>query len=301
MAEDLRQARAQTLMWSLDGALRYLPLAALYDGKRYLIESYRVSVMTLASDTRLKDRPDAEWKAAGFGVTKAYADAPALPWVSAELAGIIASKPGDAGVLAGEVELDGAFTQQAMRETLLKRYPVVHIASHFRFQAGNETQSFLLLGDGAHLSLAELKTSANLFGGVQLLTLSACNTGMGDGTEVEGFGTLAQRQGAKAVIASLWPVADASTSLMMQRFYRIRESSPGKTKLEALREAQLEMLRGTGNPAGNAEPARGVTVKAAHENEGNPAAEAARFSADPKAPYAHPYYWAPFFLMGNWL
>ena len=61
------------------------------------------------------------------------------------------------------------------------------------------------------------------------------------------------------------------------------------------------MLRGTGNPAGNAEPARGVMVKAAHENEGNPAAEAARFSADPKAPYAHPYYWAPFFLMGNWL
>ena len=44
-----------------------------------------------------------------------------------------------------------------------------------------------------------------------------------------------------------------------------------------------------------------MTVKAAHENEGNPAAEAARFSADPKAPYAHPYYWAPFFLMGNWL
>ncbi len=301
MAEDLRQARAQTLMWSLDGALRYLPLAALYDGKRYLIESYRVSVMTLASDTRLKDRPDAEWKAAGFGVTKAYADAPALPWVSAELAGIIASKPGDAGVLAGEVELDGAFTQQAMRETLLKRYPVVHIASHFRFQAGNETQSFLLLGDGAHLSLAELKTSANLFGGVQLLTLSACNTGMGDGTEVEGFGTLAQRQGAKAVIASLWPVADASTSLMMQRFYRIRESSPGKTKLEALREAQLELLRGTTKLAQSGEPVRGVIVKPVNNNEGNPAVQAPRFSVDPQAPYAHPYYWAPFFLMGNWL
>ncbi len=301
MAEDLRQAKAQTLMWSLDGTLRYLPLAALYDGQRYLIEQYRVSVMTLASETRLKDRPDAEWKAAGFGVTKAYKDAPALPWVSAELSGIIASKPGDAGALAGEVELDDAFTQQAMKETLRKRYAVVHIASHFRFQPGDVTQSFLLLGDGRHLSLADLKTSANLFGGVQLLTLSACNTGMGDGTEVEGFGALAQRQGAKAVIASLWPVADASTSLLMQRFYRIRESSPGKTKLEALREAQLELLHGTAKLAESAATPRGVLVKAVNRTDGNPAMEAPRFAADPQVPYAHPYYWAPFFLMGNWL
>src|ERR1017187_10506456 len=302
MAEDLRQAKAQTLMWSLDGVLRYLPLAAVYDGKPYLIERYRVSVMTLASNTRLLARPDPEWKAAGFGVTKAYEGAPALPSVSAELAGIIASQPGDAGVMAGEIEIDGAFTQQAMKETLRKRYPVVHIASHFRFQAGNETQSFLLLGDGGHLSLAELKTSANLFGGVQLLTLSACNTGMGDGTEVEGFGTLAQRQGAKAVIASLWPVADESTSLLMRMFYRIRQSSRGKTKLEALREAQLELLRGTAECAQSEEPVLGDRMHdPLHDNEGKPPAEAPRFAVNPQAPYAHPYYWAPFFLMGNWL
>ena len=126
MADDLRQAKAQTLMWSLDGALRYVPLAALYDGKQYLIEQYRVSVMTLASNTRLKDRPDAEWKAAGFGVTKAFEDASALPSVTSELTGIIK-------VLGGELKLDSEFTQQSMRQTLLKRYPVVHIASHFRF------------------------------------------------------------------------------------------------------------------------------------------------------------------------
>jgi CHAT domain-containing protein len=296
MAEDLRQAKAQTLMWSLDGVLRYLPLAALYDGKQYLVEQYRVSVVTLASNTRLLGRPDPGWKAAGFGVTKAFAGAPALPSVSAELAGIIAAKPGDAGVMPGEIEMDEAFTQQAMRRTLHKRYTVVHISSHFRFQPGNETQSFLLLGDGSHLSMDELKTSVNLFGGVQLLTLSACNTGLGDGTEVEGFGTLAQRQGAKAVIASLWPVADASTSLLMQKFYKIRESSPGKTKLEALQEAQLELLRGVGTPAPDAAARRTL----AFEPENEPPS-AGPFPFDRKVPYAHPYYWAPFFLMGNWL
>ncbi len=263
MAEDLRQAKAQTLMWSLDGALRYVPIAALYDGKQYLIEQYRVSVMTLASNARLKDRPDSEWSAAGFGVTKKHEDNEALPEVAAELQGV-------EEILHGEIKLDEQFTEASMRATLLKRFPVVHIASHFRFQPGDQSKSFLLLGDGGHLSLAELKTLPNLFSGVQLLTLSACNTGVGDGTEVEGFGTLAQRQGAKAVIASLWPVADASTSQLMQEFYRIRETSAGIPKLEALREAQLQLLRGEGQ-------------------------------SKPGASYAHPFYWAPFFLMGNWL
>jgi CHAT domain-containing protein/tetratricopeptide (TPR) repeat protein len=263
LAEDLRQAKAQTLMWSLDGALRYVPIAALYDGKQYLIEQYRVSVMTLASNARLKDRPDSEWSAAGFGVTKKYEDNEALPEVAAELRGV-------EEILHGEIKLDEQFTEASMRATLLKRFPVVHIASHFRFQPGDQSKSFLLLGDGGHLSLAELKTLPNLFSGVQLLTLSACNTGVGDGTEVEGFGTLAQRQGAKAVIASLWPVADASTSRLMQEFYRIRETSAGIPKLEALREAQLQLLRDEGQ-------------------------------SKPGASYAHPFYWAPFFLMGNWL
>jgi len=295
MADDLRQAKAQTLMWSLDGALRYVPLAALYDGKHYLIEQYGVSVMTLASNTRLKDRPDTEWKAVGFGVTKAFEDAPALPSISSELRGIITTRPGDGGVLAGVIELDGEFTRQTMRQALLKRYPVVHIASHFHFQPGNDTKSFLLLGDGGHLTLAELKTSANLFGGVQLLTLSACNTAVGDGAEVEGFGTLAQRQGAKAVVASLWPVADASTSRLMQEFYRIRERSAGMTKLEALRHAQLELLRGEDHVEADAQqPDRGVSPNAAVPGT-------ARFPIDKNVPYAHPYYWAPFFLMGNWL
>jgi len=79
----------------------------------------------------------------------------------------------------------------------------------------------------AFLSLAQIKTLPNIFSGVDLLTLSACNTATGgtgaNGKEVEGFGVLAQRQGAKSVIASLWPVADSSTKVLMQEFYRLRE------------------------------------------------------------------------------
>jgi CHAT domain-containing protein/uncharacterized protein HemY len=300
IADDLKQAKAETVMWSLDGALRYLPVAALYDGKQYLVEQYALSVFTPASNARLKDRPDRDWTAAGFGVTKAHEGASALPDVATELSNIIAEKRGQA-ILQGEVRLDDQFTEDTMRQTLLKHYPVVHIASHFRFEPGNETNSFLLLGDGSHLSVAELKNLPNLFNGVQLLTLSACNTGVGDtggdGKEVEGLGVLAQRKGAKAVVASLWSVADESTSLLMQELYRTRESAT-TTKVEALREAQLTLLRGTVKSSQN-EAAKRELLHEEVPKVGQP--EAPSFVVDPKAPYAHPYYWAPFFLMGNWL
>ncbi len=209
---------------------------------------------------------------------------------------LITTKPGDGGVLAGEIKLDAQFTKLAMRQTLLQHYPVVHIASHFVLQPGNDLNSFLLLGDDTRLSLAELKQQASWFGGVQLLTLSACNTGVGDGTEAEGFGALAQKQGAKAVVASLWPVADESTALLMREFYRIRETNPALTKLDALREAQLELLHGmTTGPTGS--PQRGLVHDPATpltpRVSGAPSGEIKEFS--------HPYFWAPFFLMGNWL
>ena len=105
------------------------------------------------------------------------------------------------------VKLDEPFTESTMLAELRKRHKVVHIASHFQFSPGNETNSALLLGDGTFLSLAQIKSMPNVFGGVELLTLSACNTATGgsgaNGKEVEGFGVLAQRQGAKAVDSQL--------------------------------------------------------------------------------------------------
>lgn len=229
-------------------------------------------------------------------MTKAYEGEPALPSVASELTGIIARTPGEGGVLKGEIRLDGDFTQAAMRTTLRKRFQVVHIASHFNFQPGNETASFLLLGDGSHLSLAALKLMPSLFGGVQLLTLSACNTGLGgetgNGQEIEGFGRLAQDRGAKAVLASLWSVMDASTSALMQTFYRLRQASGVASKAEALRQAQLMLLHGSAKA--DDEAVRGA-IPASNSETG------ARFPTNSAAPYAHPYYWGAFFLMGNWL
>jgi len=305
VAKDLVQAGAQTLMWSLDGVLRYLPIAALHDGDMYLLERYRNVIFTPASYARLKDQPAARWRGLGLGVSHAAEGFPALPSVVFELRGIFRDERSHRGVIPGTVLLDEAFTAEAMKAAIRKGVPLVHVASHFRFAPGNETGSFLLLGDRdksrSHLTLDQLRTSANLFGGVELLTLSACQTAIGggaNGTEVEGFAVLAQRQGAKAVIATLWSVDDASTSLLMREFYRLREAAPGTSKAEALRQAQLALLHGRVRLTGDEAAALGLELPIAR----GPEAESSlpSFAPDPAAPYAHPHYWAPFILIGNW-
>jgi CHAT domain-containing protein len=302
IAGDLQGAQAETLMWSLDGALRYLPVAALYDGERYMVERYRNVVFTPASNSRLKDQPSAKWSGLGLGVSKAQMGFSALPGVPEELRGIISegeSAASDGGALTGKVILDDAFTEETFRAALRQRFPVVHIASHFAVQPGNETDSFLLLGDGGHLSLAKIKSAVNLFGGVELLTLSACDTATGgtaaDGKEVESFAVLAQRQGAKAVMASLWPVADASTKQLMQSFYRIRNSQTGMLKAEALRRAQVSLLRGEATELVGGIERRGLLTSSAQRS-----GEASASSGIGKTTFAHPFFWAPFILIGNW-
>jgi CHAT domain-containing protein len=81
----------------------------------------------------------------------------------------------------------------------------------------------------------------------------------------------------------------------MQQFYRQLQNH-GLNKAEALRAAQLAMLHGTVGRESESTNARGAT-------RANPVAvdNSTRFALDPKAPFAHPYYWAPFILMGNWL
>jgi CHAT domain-containing protein len=158
-----------------------------------------------------------------------------------------------------------------------------------------------LLGDGHKLSIAELRHYK--FAGIELLTLSACNTAFsagGNGKEIESFAMLAQEQGAQSVLASLWSVADESTKELMQAFYRTREANKGTSKAEALRQAQLALLHGNHRDT-LSDMTRGV-VQISRDSPSTDAQSntAPQFVKDPGAPFAHPYYWAPFILIGNW-
>jgi CHAT domain-containing protein len=293
IADDLHQAGAKTLMLSLDDTLRYLPFAALHDDKGYLIETLSVVMVTEAVRDKLAKLPNAKWSVWGLGVTHGGDGYAPLPYVGAELNGITGQK----GILAGKVMLDKQFDEGSLRDGLDQGYPIIHIASHFQFTPGSMDDSFLLLGDGSRMTLAQIKTKLN-FNSVELLTLSACETALGDdsvahhGVEVEGLGAIAQQAGAKAVLATLWPVADGSTALLMRAMY-LAHKNDHVDKADALKEAQLALLHGTvhAESAGKAE--RGLARV-------DSAPVAASFTADPRAPYAHPFFWAPFILMGNW-
>ena len=297
IANDLRQAGAKTLMLSLDDTLRYLPFAALHDGQHYLVESMSIAMVTDAVRDKLGKQPNADWSVWGLGITKGGKGYDALPYAGVELNGITGQK----GILTGKVLLDGAFTETALRDGLDQSFPVIHIASHFQFTPGSMDDSFLLLGDGSQMTLSQIKTKLN-FKNVELLTLSACETALGDsstehhGAEVEGLGAIAQQAGAKAVLATLWPVADASTATLMRELY-LAHKVDHLDKADGLRQAQLALIHGTDPPI----PATDKAQRGLARQQSASSGTAATFRTDPKAPYAHPFYWAPFILMGNWL
>ena len=301
--KDLDVAHAATILFSLDDALRYVPAATLYDdnARKYVAEQYRTALITLAGsgDRSALAAPSVAPSVLGMGVSESLGGAPALPGVTREMAAIVRQGRNE-GVFSGASLMDARFTQASMTAALApQRYPLVHIASHFALYP-TDAASYLLLGDGSQMTVAAMKQNPHLFAGVSLLTLSACDTAMeiknSSGKEVEGFGALAQQLGAHSVVASLWPVSDAATPAWMQAFYDFQRQHPTAPLSEALRQAQLAML---GRAAPLPEPGRTQRAGRAVEDEGDTSA-LPLFKTDPAHPFAHPYYWAPFVLIGNW-
>lgn len=328
---EIKKTGAQTLLWNLDGTLSYIPMAALSpDGKNYLVEQYQNVVFTRADKERITRTVSPQWTGTGFGSSQPQTvdllgDGSklvfsALPGVATELDSIFRTGENDKGVLNGTVISDAKFNKASFLTALKQKRPLVHISSHFSFRPGDDTRSFLLLGDGTALTLNELKRQERLFDGVELLTLSACNTAAtqadATGREIDGFAELAQRLGAGAVMATLWQVSDASTPWIMRDFYALRQNEQTNlNKAEALRKAQLSLLDGTAKtkplpdaPKGKSTVQLMVVKNAAEQTRDTTRADliyasekdAPPFKKDVKKPFAHPYYWSPFVLVGNW-
>jgi CHAT domain-containing protein/tetratricopeptide (TPR) repeat protein len=286
LAEMLEAASAKTLIISLDGVLRYLPMGALHDGRRFLIEQFALARETQAVTTQA--RKSAGRRAAGLGVSRPLDGHQVLVGVRDELAAVIrTARRRRGGVLPGIIRLDRAFTAEALARALSGQYSVIHVASHFVFSAAREASSYLLLGDGSKLTLAEFGDLR--FDAIDLVVLSACNTAVGgghsqNGREIEGLGALVRYQGANQVLATLWPVADMTTASLMHAFYRNRYRAK-LAPAEALRRAQLDLLRGAIDPPAN------MSMRALVDPDEDHTAA--------KANTSHPFYWAPYILMGS--
>ena len=299
------QPGVPTLLWSLDDALRYLPMAALYDGQHYMLERFKNVLFTPESYGHMVDAPWANGTAPSvlaMGLSRSYGGLPALPGVMPELDAVVhdPAVPDSHGPMEGKLLPNEQFTLAALKAELGsgKGFPVVHIASHFVVETGGGDEPFLMMGggdkgdvNGYEWNLSAMEHSTVVFQGTRLLTLSACSTAKDyktrDGTEMDSLGMIAQQKDAQAVLASLWDVNAASTSRLMSDFYSRWLKNPAVGKAEALRQAQLALLRGPSASPG-AQSQRGLEV------EGQPTAAAGQ------ANYAHPFYWAPFVLIGNY-
>jgi len=299
------QGRVPTLLWSLDDALRYLPMAALYDGRLYMVERYENVLFTPESYGHMVDAPLTSGsmpRVLAMGLSKSYGGLPALPGVMPELEAVV-HDPAVAeshGPMEGKLLPNDQFTLAALKAELGdgKGFPVVHIASHFVVETGSGSEPYLMLGGGDSgeakgyaWDLSEMENSAVAFHGTRLLTLSACSTGKDytsrNGLEMDSLGMVAQQKQAEAVLATLWDVNDASTSRLISDFYDrwLKHAADGKG--EALRQAQLAFVHGT-SASTSAATGRGFE------------AEGVAPSAPRTTDYSHPYYWAPFVLIGNY-
>src|SRR5258705_12128779 len=124
-------------MPALDGALRYIPVAALHDGKQYVAERYDLSLYTEVTKDNLDHRPGKDMSIAGLGLTRQIEAFDPLPEVRAELNAIV--RNGNQGLIKGELHFDEQFNVVSLKQALRNQHPLLHLASHFVFRPGNES------------------------------------------------------------------------------------------------------------------------------------------------------------------
>jgi len=256
---DLAETGVKTLVFVLDSSLRNLPMSALYDGQKYLVEKYSIALsqgLQLLEPRALKrERP----RVLTAGITEASQGFSALPGVELEIKQIASQLP-------TEVLLDQQFTSTTLQKEInAEHFSIVHLATHAQFSSQPE-ETFLLTWNG-RVKVKELAqllqtTETQNSRPIELLVLSACQTATGDRRATLGLAGVAVQSGARSTVATLWSVRDNSTAYLMAQFYQ-ELSKPEMTKAEALRQAQLSLLK--------------------------------------ESQYQHPLYWAPFVLVGNWL
>ncbi|MGC1525594.1 MAG: CHAT domain-containing protein [Phormidesmis sp.] len=287
------------LVFSLDRTTRYIPMGALHDGEQFLIEKYTIATILSAALTNVSSRSPVGTEGVsvlGAGVSQGFEDFRALSYVPVELDGIIreAGDPTDTdGIYSGQQLLDPDFTFESLRDALEEKQ-FLHIATHGSFVPGDQDESYLLMGGGKKLLVSEIETLKSYMEDLHMVVLSACQTALGgpdeEGLEVAGLGYYFLRSQVAAVMASLWNVSDSSTSQFMQTFYQILASGTAEepmTKAEALQRAQIAMLH-SGAPGVEGDD-RFTYVP---QDDDAPL---------PESGLAHPYYWAPFTLIGNGL
>lgn len=271
LTTDLNPNKIKTLVFIQDSFLRSIPMAALYDGNQYLIEKYAIATTPSLRLTAPKKLNQQESRALILAVTtKAKIDQknyPILPSVTLEIEEVKQQFPDSKFLINKNFNLSNL--EKELEKTV---YPIIHISTHAQFGTIAE-DTFLVAGNNDKLTIKQLETALREVNGgsnsVELLTLTACQTAVGDDRATLGLAGVALQVGVKSALATLWSVNDESTFNLISAFYtNLRKS--GMSKAEALRQAQIRLI--------NAKKIQELNDQ-----------------------YDNPAYWAPFILSGNWL
>ena len=236
--DSLVKSRVKTLVFVLDGSLRNIPMAALYDGKQYLIQKYAVVLnpgLNLLPPQPIKK---VKLKALSAGLSLARQGFSALANVPIELNQIKSE-------VESTVLLNQTFTTESLKSEMEQaKFSIVHLATHAQFSSQAD-KTFILAWDKPifvnNLDLL-LRSVSHQHSEIELLVLSACQTASGDNRAALGLAGVAVKAGARSTLASLWPVDDEAGMVLMTKFYQ--ELSDGRlNKGEALRMAQLALLQ----------------------------------------------------------
>lgn len=276
---DLQAQKIDTLLFCVGGGLRTLPLAALHDGKQFLVEKYsfsRIPAFKLTSKvyTDLRKSPVLAMGASEFK------DQNPLPGVPIELSTITTSLGQGKSFLNQEFTLTNLQSQHASQP-----YEIIHLATHAAFQPGEPSNSYIQFWD-KKLTLDQMGQFPWNNTPLELLVLSACETAIGDQQAELGFAGLAVQARAKSAIASLWQVSDAGTLGLMTQFYQELKTAP--IKAEALRQAQIAMLKGQ---------VRWEEGKLHTPTETLPLPPELAMMGNED--FSSPYYWAAFTMVGS--
>lgn len=258
LIKDLESQAVETLIFIPDGSLRTIPITALYDGKNFLISKYAVATTPNLTLTHPQPLPRDNLKILIAGLTDSVQGFPPLPNVDTEVKKI--NNLYDSSLLENT-----NFTQTQFEQTLNKEpYSIIHIASHGKFKSDVRSTFLLTYDSKINMDTLETYMAGTKYRDkpVELLTLSACQTAVGDDKAALGLGGIAVKAGARSALATLWYINDQASSLIIKDFYKnLKDARLSKAK--SLQLAQINLIKDR------------------------------RFK--------HPSYWAPFLLIGNWL
>ncbi len=275
---ELKALGIDTLIFCMDAGLRIIPMAALHDGKQFLIENYSLGTIPSVSLTNSRYKPVKDAPILGMGASL-FQQLQPLPAVPVELEVITQQ------LWQGQSFLNDQFTLNNLKA---QRQPIIHLATHANFPQKDAKNAYIQLWD-SQLRINQLRQMGwSQSPQVELLTLSACRTAVDDKDAELGFAGLAVQAGVKSALASLWSVNDGGTLALMSEFYHQLSQPDVTIKAEALRRAQIAMLRG------EIRLENGELHVPGWRNS---------ISVPPELPknqdFSHPYYWAAFTMIGS--